>query len=208
MMEIEQFMVGVVGTNCYVAVNGDTKEAFVVDPGDDADALIQYMEKNNNIPQAILLTHGHFDHCMAAEELSGHYKIPVYAHEQDQEIMENPSWNCSGMIGKRLTFHADHFFHGEKDHITLAGFDLEVFHTPGHTPGGVCYYAQKEGILFSGDTLFFESIGRTDFPKGSMGQIVRSIKEKLLVLSDDTKVLTGHGENTTIGNERVRNPFL
>ena len=208
MMDVEQFLVGVIGTNCYLAINSSTKEAIVIDPGDDAGALIEYAEKEGCKPVAVLLTHGHFDHCMAAKELSEYYQIPVYVHEDDKEIMENPAWNCSGMIGKRIAFQADHFFHGEKDQISLAGFEVDVFHTPGHTPGGVCFYVADEGILFSGDTLFCESVGRTDFPKGSMQQIVRSIKEQLLPLPDDTKVLTGHGENTTIGSERVYNPFL
>ena len=208
MMTVERFLVGMIGTNCYLAMNSDTKEAIVIDPGDNADVLIEYVEKNNCRPVAVLLTHGHFDHCMAAKELSEYYKIPVYVHEEDKETMEKPSWNGSDMIGRQLIFHADNFFHGEKDQISLAGFDIDVFHTPGHTPGGVCFYVAEEGILFSGDTLFCESIGRTDFPKGSMAQIVRSIKGQLLQLPDDTKVLPGHGEYTTIGDERVRNPFL
>lgn len=208
MINVEQFLVGVVGTNCYLAINPQTEEAIIIDPGDDAGALIEYMDNNGGKPVAILLTHGHFDHCMAAEDLASHYKIPVYVHEDDREIMENPAWNCSGMIGKRLIFSADEYFHGEKDHVSLAGFEIEVFHTPGHTPGGVCFYIADEGILFSGDTLFCESVGRTDFPKGSMSQLVHSIQEKLLPLPDDTKVLPGHSEYTTIGNERRHNPFL
>lgn len=208
MMKVERFLVGMIETNCYLAINSNTKEAIVIDPGDRADVLMEYMEKNDCKPVAVLLTHGHFDHCMAAEELAEHYKIPVYVHEEDRETMEKPSWNGSNMIGRQLAFHADNFFHGEKERVSLAGFDIDVFHTPGHTPGGVCFYVAEESILFSGDTLFCESIGRTDFPKGSMSQIVRSIKGQLLQLPDDTKVLPGHGESTTIGNERVRNPFL
>ena len=122
--------------------------------------------------------------------------------------MENPALNCGGMIGKRLSFHADRYMHGEKDHLSLAGFEIDVILTPGHTPGGVCFYIQSDGILFSGDTLFCESVGRTDFPGGSMSRLVRSIKEKLFLLPDDTKVLPGHNEWTTIGNERRNNPFL
>ena len=208
MMNIEHFLVGIVGTNCYLAINSQTKEAIIIDPGDDAGALIEYMDKNGGKPVVILLTHGHFDHCMAAADLAAHYGIPVYVHEDDKEIMENSAWNCSGMIGKRLTFSADTYFHGERDSVSFAGFKIEVLHTPGHTPGGVCFYIADEGILFSGDTLFCESVGRTDFPKGSMSQLVRSIQDKLLDLPDDTKVLPGHSERTTIGNERRHNPFL
>lgn len=208
MMLVKEFQVGVVGTNCYVAANSETKESMVIDPGDDAAALTAYIDDHGYQPAAVLLTHGHFDHCMAAEKLAKHYGIPIYVHEDDKQIMENPAYNCCGMIGRELVFHADKYFHGETDHLSLAGFEIDVYHTPGHTPGGVCFYIAQEGILFSGDTLFCESVGRTDFPKGSMSELVRSIKEKLMLLPNDTKVLPGHNEWTTIGNERQYNPFL
>ncbi len=208
MMTVKEFQVGVVVTNCFLACNSETKETLIIDPGDQAQMLVDYIEDNGCHPVAVLLTHGHFDHCMAAEELAGRYGVSVYVHESDKETMENPAHNCSGMIGKRLAFHADRYFHGEQDHLSIAGFEIDVFHTPGHTPGGVCFYVKSEHILFSGDTLFCESVGRTDFPGGSMSQIVRSIREKLLLLPNDTKVLPGHGEWTTIGNERQYNPFL
>lgn len=208
MMLVKEFLVGVVGTNCYLAANSETKETLIIDPGDEAGVLENYINKNAYHPVAILLTHGHFDHCMAASELAKQYGISIYVHEDDKETMENPAYNCSGMIGRKLAFHADNYFHGERDHLSLAGFEIDVFLTPGHTPGGVCFYVESEGILFSGDTLFCESVGRTDFPGGSMSQIVCSIKEKLFLLPNDTKVLPGHNEWTTIGNERQNNPFL
>lgn len=208
MMTVKGFQVGAVGTNCYLAGNSETKEALIIDPGDEAAVLINYAEKNGLKPAAVLLTHGHFDHCMAAGELAGHYGIPVYVHEDEKEIMENPAYNCCGMIGKELAFTADRYFHGTKDHLSIAGFEIDVFLTPGHTPGGVSYYVGSEGILFSGDTLFCGSVGRTDFPKGSMSQLVRSIKEQLFPLPNDTKVLPGHDAWTTIGDEKQYNPFL
>lgn len=208
MMTVKEFEVGVVGTNCYLAANSETKELLIIDPGDEAPVLIDYINENGYKPVAVLLTHGHFDHCMAAQELAKQYGILIYVHEADKEIMENPAYNCCGIIGKELTFHADQFFHGEEDHLSMAGFEIDVFLTPGHTPGGVCFYVKSENILFSGDTLFCESVGRTDFPKGSMSQLVRSIKEKLLPLPNDTKVLPGHAQWTTIGNERQYNPFI
>ena len=208
MMTVKEFQVGLVGTNCFVAVNSETKEALVIDPGDQAAVMIGHIQKKQLHPAAVLLTHGHFDHCMAAQEVAEHFGISVYVHEDEKETMENPAYNCCGMIGRNLVFHADKYFHGEKDRLSLAGFEIDVLHTPGHTAGGVCFYVQSEGILFSGDTLFCESVGRTDFPKGSMSQLVRSSQEKLLPLPDDTKVLPGHGEWTTIGKERRYNPFL
>ena len=208
MMTVKEFQVGLVGTNCFVAVNSETKEALVIDPGDQAAVMIGHLQKKQLHPAAVLLTHGHFDHCMAAQEVAEHFGNSLYVHEDAKETMENPAYNCCGMIGRNLVFHADKYFHGEKDQLSLAGFEIDVLHTPGHTIGGVCFYVQSEGILFSGDTLFCESVGRTDFPKGSMSQLVRSIQEKLLPLPDDTKVLPGHGEWTTIGKERRYNPFL
>ncbi len=208
MMTVKEFQVGMVGTNCFLAVNSETGEMLVIDPGDNADVIADYVSKKELHPKAVLLTHGHFDHCMAAQQLAEQYQVPVYVHEDDKETMENPAYNCSGMIGRNLVFHADTFLHGEEDHLSLAGFEIEVYHTPGHTPGGVCFYIKSEGILFSGDTLFCESVGRTDFPKGSMSQLVRSINDRLFPLPDDTKVLPGHGEWTTIGAERRYNPFL
>lgn len=208
MMTVKEFQVGVVGTNCYLAANSETKELLIIDPGDDAAVLKDYIKDNSYKPAAILLTHGHFDHCMAAEKLAEHYAISIYVHEDEKEIMENPACNCCGMIGRELVFKADRYFHGEKDHLSLAGFEIDVLHTPGHTPGGVCFYIKSENILFSGDTLFCESVGRTDFPKGSMSELVRSIKEKLLPLPEDTRVLPGHAEWTSIGNEKQYNPFI
>ena len=208
MMTVKEFQVGVVGTNCYVAANSETQEALIIDPGDNASGIIDYADKKQLHPVAVLLTHGHFDHCMAARELADHYGISIYVHEDEKEIMENPAYNCCGMIGRELVFTADKYFHGQTDHISLAGFEIEVFHTPGHTPGGVSYYVRSDGILFSGDTLFCESVGRTDFPKGSMSQLIRSIKEMLFPLPNDTKVLPGHDAWTTIGNEKQYNPFL
>ena len=207
-MFLKEFFVGVIGTNCYLAGNEKTKEMLIIDPGDNAKTIIRFIEDSEYTPVAVLLTHGHFDHCMAARDVAEHFGVPVYVHEADKEIMENPAYNCCGMIGKELSFTADQYFHGEHEQVSLAGFTFDVFHTPGHTPGGVCFYFPRENILFSGDTLFCESVGRTDFPKGSMGQLARSIKEKLLVLPDITTVLPGHNEQTTIGNERQYNPFL
>ncbi len=208
MMTVKEFQVGMVGTNCFIAADSETKETLIIDPGDEAGKISNHISKNELRPVAVLLTHGHFDHCMAARKLAEQYGISIYVHEEEKAVMENPAYNCCGMIGRELVFKADKYFHGETDHISLAGFEIDVYHTPGHTPGGVCFYVKSEGILFSGDTLFCESVGRTDFPKGSMSQLVRGIKEKLFLLPDDTKVLPGHGEWTSIGNEKQYNPFV
>lgn len=206
-MRVEQYCVGDVGTNCYFAINEETGEMLVIDPGDSAGMLAGKIREGGWKPQAVLLTHGHFDHAMAAEELAGMFGIQVYAHEAEKETLEQPRLNVSAMIGRRDVYHADVFVK-DGQALELAGMECRVLHTPGHTEGGCCYYLEKEKVLFSGDTLFCQSVGRTDFPGGSMSALVRGIKEKLMVLPDDVEVYPGHMGMTTIGSERIRNPFL
>ena len=135
------------------------------------------------------------------------WQIPVYAHEDEKETLVDPKLNVSWMMGREERFSADEFVKDEQE-LDLAGFHIRVLHTPGHTVGGCCYYLPYEDVVFSGDTLFCMSVGRTDFPKGSMSAIVRSIKEKLMVLPEHTKVYPGHNDVTTIENERMYNPYL
>lgn len=206
-IEVLRYVVGPVCTNCYLMVNTKKKELIIVDPGGDAKRLTEAIEQTGAKPAAILLTHGHFDHAMEAEQLKERYGIRTYAHEAEQETLENPALNLSGMVGKQESYHADVFV---RDHevLQLAGCSIEVLHTPGHTVGGCCYYIADEKILFSGDTLFQESIGRTDFPKGSASDLIRSIREQLMSLPDDVEVFTGHEGCTHIGYERIHNPFI
>lgn len=206
-MKIEHYVVGVVGTNCYFIVNEQTGECLIIDPGDNADVLAQKIEAGGYVPQAILLTHGHFDHIMGVEGLRGRYGVPVYVHEADKEMLERPDLNCGAMIGTSVSIKADKILR-DGDKLALAGMNIEVLHTPGHTPGGVCYYFPKEEIVFSGDTLFCESIGRTDLPGGSSAVLVRSVREKVLKLPDLTVVYPGHGEPTKISTEKQYNPFI
>ena len=206
-MRVEQYCVGDVGTNCYFAINEETGEMLVIDPGDSAGMLARKIREGGWKPQAVLLTHGHFDHAMAAEELAGMFGIQVYAHEAEKETLEQPRLNVSAMIGRRDVYHADVFVK-DGQALELAGMECRVLHTPGHTEGGCCFYFEKEKVLFSGDTLFCQSVGRTDFPRGSMSQLVRSIKGKLMGLPDEVKVYPGHMSATSIGMERRMNPFL
>ena len=206
-MRVEQYCVGDVGTNCYFAINEETGEMLVIDPGDSAGMLAGKIREGGWKPQAVLLTHGHFDHAMAAEELAGMFGIQVYAHEAEKETLEQPRLNVSAMIGRRDVYHADVFVK-DGQALELAGTECRVLHTPGHTEGGCCFYFEKEKVLFSGDTLFCQSVGRTDFPRGSMSQLVRSIKGKLMGLPDEVKVYPGHLSATSIGMERRMNPFL
>lgn len=205
--EVLRYIVGPVCTNCYLLVNHKTGELLVVDPGDQAQLIEKQIEKTGAKPVAILLTHGHFDHAGAAEALADKYQISIYAHEAERETLEDPGLNLCGMIGEHKVYHADIFVKDEEV-LNLAGFSIRVFFTPGHTIGGCCYYIADEKILFSGDTLFQESVGRTDFPRGSASDLIRAIREKLMPLPDDVTVYTGHDKSTLIGYERMHNPYL
>lgn len=206
-LRVEQYVVGSVQTNCYFAINENTSEVLIVDPGACAARLAEIIDEKKLNPTAILLTHGHFDHAGGAAELAERYDIKVYAEEHERETLENPTINLSGWEGREISYHADVFLRDEQE-IDLAGFHIRVLHTPGHTVGGCCYYFSYQNAVFSGDTLFAQSIGRTDFPKGSASALIRSIEEKLMPLPDETTVYTGHNEITTIGTERMYNPYL
>lgn len=206
-LRVEQYVVGPVMTNCYFAINEDTNEMFVVDPGDEAGSLIDRIKSKNLTPVAVLLTHGHFDHASGAKEVAKAFGIKVYAQEQEKETLENPTINLSGMTGEKEAYGADCYV-SDEEILDLAGFEIKVLHTPGHTKGGCCYYMEKEQALFSGDTLFNQSVGRTDFPGGSATVLLRSIEEKLMPMPGQTKVYPGHNDTTTIGWEKQYNPFL
>ncbi len=207
-IKIEQLVVGMVATNCYIVMNTKQNEAFIVDPGADARNIRQKIAEMKCTPVAILLTHGHFDHAGAAEELAGEYDIPIYAHEKEQDTLENPMVNLSGMMaGDAKKYPADVYVR-DGEELAVAGFTVRVLFTPGHTVGGCCYYIAREDVVFSGDSLFCGSIGRTDFPGGSAAALVQAVREKLLVLPGNTRVLPGHDARTTIEQERMYNPFL
>lgn len=206
-IEIKSMTLGMVATNCYLIINKENKEALLVDPADNALRISNVIEENGCTLKAILLTHGHFDHIMALNDLKKRYNVPVYAHEEEEDVLKQSSLNLSGSIGQIYTTQADVYVK-DGEHLKLAGLDVIALYTPGHTKGGVCYYFPEEKVLMSGDTLFHCSIGRTDFPTGSMSQLVRSVKEQLFVLPDDVQVYPGHDSVTSIGYEKQYNPFF
>lgn len=206
-LKVEQYVVGAVQTNCYLAINEDTKDTLIVDPGGDADTIISVINDEKLNPVAILLTHGHFDHASRADEVAECFGIEIYAEEHEKETLENTALNLSHWEGRVCAYHADHYLRDEQE-IDLAGFHIRVFHTPGHTVGGCCYYFPYQDVIFSGDTLFCGSVGRTDFEKGSSSDLLRSIREKLMTLPDNVTVYPGHNEITDIGTERMYNPFI
>lgn len=206
---------GSMPANCYFIYDDDTKELLIADPAGDADKLKQRITEYGLKPVAILLTHGHFDHIGAVDELRAEYGIKVYCMEEEKEVLENVAYNLSTWMGEGFTVKPDVLLTDGQE-LVLAGMRIRVIATPGHTRGSCCYYFEQEekehqphpgDFLLSGDTLFAESYGRTDFPTGSMSQLTRSIKEKLFVLPDETPVYTGHGEPTSIEHEKRYNPI-
>ena len=206
MMRIETIMVGQMGTNCYLAWDEESKRGFLVDPGEQADKIIRVCSRYEIKPEAILLTHGHFDHIGGAAELKKASGAKVYALAEEKKVCRTPELNLSAQMPPVVTIEADEWL-TDGQTVETAGISFQVIATPGHTVGGCCYYCKEGGFLFSGDTLFEESVGRTDFPTGSMSSLVRSVKEKLFVLPEDTKVYPGHGDITTIGREKQYNPY-
>ncbi|MBM7604680.1 glyoxylase-like metal-dependent hydrolase (beta-lactamase superfamily II) [Metabacillus crassostreae] len=207
-MAWRQLPLGPLQTNCYIYSNSN-KECLIIDPGGDANKLIGILQQQHLKPLAILLTHAHFDHIGAVDEVRNKWGIPVYVHSKEKNWLTDPSLNGSQffMAGSIKVSEPDELIRSE-GYLTIGDFSLQVFETPGHSPGSVSFYAAEEGIVFSGDALFAGSIGRTDLPGGNHDQLIKSIHDKLLTLPEETIVLSGHGHETSIEQEMESNPFL
>lgn len=200
-MEIKNVLVSEAYTNCYLVKNEENDEGFIIDPGGSALKISRCVEQMGMTPKAILLTHGHFDHIGAVDELRDRYDIKLYVSEEESKFMQNYNNNLSVFFGEGMIVKPDITIH-DGEELEIAGIKMKFILTPGHTPGSGCFYVEDEGVLFSGDTLFCMSRGRTDFPGGSEREIIDSIRNKLLVLPGETVVLAGHNEQTTINNEK------
>ena len=209
-MEIDSLVLGLYETNCYVLRADKTgSECVIIDSGLEKNAMVEYLTARNLQPTAIILTHGHVDHIGGAAGIKARYpQARVYVHQADAPMLGNPQDNLSLFAGVTIGSPAADVQVKDGDIIDEARIKLAVLHTPGHTPGGISLYARQEASVFSGDALFADSVGRTDFPGGSMEQLVQSIKKKLFVLPDQTVVYPGHGPSTTIAHEKKHNPFL
>lgn len=206
-VHIKTLVLGIVQSNCYIVNSPNSREAVVIDPGDSPYIIEKHLKENDLECKAILLTHGHFDHIAAAPELKRLTSAPIYAHKAEEELLMNPKLNASAHMGNEISVNPDIFFK-DKEVFDEAGLSWQVIYTPGHTAGGICFYLPKEGIIFTGDTLFHESIGRTDLPAGDHRQLIEAIHNQLLTLDNSTEVYPGHGRPTTISHEKKNNPFL
>lgn len=209
-MKIDRLILGEFQTNCYVVrADESASDCLVVDSGLDARDLIGFLKQHQLTPLAVVLTHGHVDHIVGTAALRQNFpQIRVYIHKLDAPMLIDAQANLSAFAGLAFTTEPADILLVEGDIIEQAGITLRVFHTPGHTPGGICLYAEQEGLVFVGDTLFADSVGRTDFPGGDMDQLIEGIRTKLLILPDATAIYPGHGMRTTIGREKRSNPYI
>ncbi len=209
-MIINTLILGDFETNCYcLRKSEESHDCIIIDTGLDENELIDFLEEKQIKPLALIFTHGHIDHIAGVNALRRKFSdIKVYIHKLDAQMLKEPENNLSFMAGGAFTTHPADVIVEDDDFIECAGIRLQVLHTPGHTPGGISLYSAEKGVIFSGDALFADSVGRTDFPGGSMTTLIAGIKEKLLNLPEDTKVLPGHGPSTTIAREKKYNQYL
>jgi len=207
-MIFETLVVGQLGVNCFILADDDTKEGVVVDPGDETEAILARVKAKGIAVKYILNTHGHFDHVGGNKRLVEATGATLMIHQGDEPYFSRASRSATTFGLKAEDSPAPAAYLTDGQTITFGSCELRVIHTPGHTPGGCCLYLPAEGKLISGDTLFADSIGRTDLPGGSTEQLIGSIRSKLLVLPADTRVYPGHGPSTTIGHEKGHNPYL
>jgi len=211
-IEIARLVVGPLQGNCYIVACPASRSAAIIDPGGDEEKISRRLESMGVTPLCIINTHAHPDHTAANASLKDRYGVPIWIHEDEAVLLTQ-----SGMMGKLIGL----FFPSspppdrllrDGEELRIGSLRLTVLHTPGHSPGGICLFSPRRGeeapVLFSGDTIFEDSIGRTDLPGGSYDTLMRSLNEKILCLPDDTRILPGHGPETTLGREKQYNPFL
>lgn len=209
MMKIMYMVLGPFMTNTYILYNEETMEGLVVDPSFSPEQYIKAIEEKKIHLTSIFLTHAHVDHMAGMNELRKAFpEARMYMDKRDRPFLRDPERNLSYMFPTPTLVDDADVWVKDGDEIETSGYTFQVIDTSGHTPGGISFYLKKKDIVFTGDSLFQGSIGRTDFPGGSMKELTGSIRKNLFALPDSTVVLSGHGEQTTIGQEKRTNPFL
>ena len=205
-MKVKSFTSPDMGENCYI-ITGENKEAVVIDPGNSSIKVIDYIRAEELDIKAILLTHAHFDHMCAADEIQAATEAKIMIYKDEAEVAQNPDYNLSSVFGTPEAYRYDAELNAG-DKVEFGETYCRIISTPGHTKGGCCFYFEQEGALFTGDTLFMGSVGRSDFPTGDEAILRKSIIEKLYILPDETRVFCGHGPSTTIGYEKQYNDYV
>lgn len=205
-MDISVLTVGPIQTNCYVVHQEGNSQCVVIDPGEEAAKITDFLKRKGLECKGILLTHGHFDHITGVAELAAATRAKTYAYEDEKDLMMDPALNGSSLMGYEVALEPEVLLK-DRQNLEIAGMRFQVIHTPGHTKGGCCYYSEEDKVVFCGDTLFMESIGRTDFPTGNGRELIDSLKNRLLVLPGDVTAYPGHGPETTIDYEQANNPY-
>lgn len=207
---IKALTVGMLQEHTYFFIDDQTKHGFLIDPGDEADKILNNIQKEDFVIEKILLTHGHFDHIGAARDIRQALGCPIIIHEEGKKYLQDASWNLSGLYGEGYTFEADNYvIDGEIIELsTNADMNLKVLYVPGHTSDGIAFYSEKYGIAFVGDIIFYGSVGRCDHPGGDMNRLLSGIQTQIFTLPEQTKLYPGHGPSTTVKHEKATNPFF
>lgn len=205
-MKVKIFTNGSFEENCYLAIDEGTREGIIVDPGSQPKLIIEWVREEDCDVKYVINTHGHSDHIGANTDICNEFDAKLGIHPMDAPMLTDAKLNLSAYWGLNILSKKADFFVNEDDIIKVGSSRLRVVHTPGHSPGGICLINEK--FVFSGDSLFAGSIGRTDFPGGSTAGLIENLKEKLLSLDDSVIVYPGHGPSTTIGSEKINNPYF
>lgn len=205
-LNIQGMPLGALGTNCYILHKNE--KALIVDPGDETEKIVAFLKSNHLTPEAIVLTHAHFDHIGAVDDLRKKYSLPVYLHPDEKDWLTEPLYNGSGRFPRTpiVTSPPDEWI--EEGTMTIGTFTFDVYHTPGHSPGSVTIVFTDDHIVLSGDALFQQGIGRTDLYGGDPQKLMESIQTKIYQLDERYSVFPGHGSSTTVGFEKVNNPYV
>ncbi|OIP41870.1 MBL fold metallo-hydrolase [Candidatus Desantisbacteria bacterium CG2_30_40_21] len=205
-MQVDTLIVGELRVNCYIISHEDSRECIIIDPGENGERILQFLEEKGLTPIYIINTHGHSDHIGANLFIAEQTGAKILIHQNDAKMLHDPISNLSSFLSNPAVSKQADYILEDGEILEISGITIEVVHTPGHTKGGICL--KIDNYLFTGDTLFAGGVGRTDFPSGSHKTLMESIGKRLMTLSDEITIYPGHGESSTIGMERRNNPFL